>query len=56
MGAMHYRKIVDVAAANSTADLERLKAILALARSVPDAAERGPVAFVVDSQRGRPRS
>lgn len=52
MNAMHYRKIVDVASANSDADLERLKDILVLARSVPNAAERGPVAFVVDAGRG----
>ena len=52
MGAMHYRKIVDVASANSDADIERLKAILVLARSAPNAAERGPVAFVVDGGRG----
>jgi hypothetical protein len=53
MGATHYRKIVDVAAANtSDADLERIKAILMFARQAPNAAERGPVAFVVDSNRG----
>lgn len=49
---MHYRKIVDVAAANSTADMDRLKALMLFARSAPNAAERGPVAFVVDAKRG----
>lgn len=52
MGATHYRKIVDVAAANSDADFERLKAILTFARSAVDAEKRGPVAFVVDAKRG----
>jgi hypothetical protein len=52
MGAIHYRKIVDVAAANSDADIDRLKAILTFARTAPDAGQRGPVAFVVDSKRG----
>ena len=51
-GAIHYRKLVDVAAANSDADLERLKAVLMFARSAPNAAQRGPVAFVVDGKRG----
>jgi hypothetical protein len=51
-GALHYRKIIDVAAANSDADMERLKQLLVLARSSPQAAQRGPLAFVVDSKRG----
>ena len=51
-GALHYRKIIDVAAANSDADMERLKQLLALARNSPQAAQRGPVAFVVDGKRG----
>ena len=36
-GALHYRKIIDVAAANTDADMERL---------------RQPLAFVVDGKRG----
>ena len=51
-GALHYRKIIDVAAANSDADMERLKQLLVLARNSPQAAQRGPLAFVVDSKRG----
>jgi len=51
-GALHYRKIIDVAAANSDADMERLKQLLVLARNSPQAAQRGPVAFVVDERRG----
>ena len=51
-GALHYRKIIDVAAANSDADMERLKQLLVLARNSPQCAQRGPLAFVVDSKRG----
>lgn len=51
-GALHYRKIIDVAAANSDADMERLKQLLVLARNSPQAAQRGPLAFVVDGKRG----
>jgi len=51
-GALHYRKIIDVAAANSSANMDNLKHLLTLARASPQAAQRGPLAFVVDSQRG----
>lgn len=51
-GALHYRKIIDVAAANTDADMECLKQLLMLARNSPQAAQRGPVAFVVDGKRG----
>lgn len=51
-GALHYRKIIDVAAANTSVDMERLKALFALAKASPKAADRGPLAFVVDSKRG----
>ena len=51
-GALHYRKIIDVAAANTDADMERLKQLLVLARNSPQAAQRGPLAFVVDRNRG----
>ncbi len=51
-GALHYRKIIDVAAANTTADIEHLKGLLAMARAAPNAAERGALAFVVDARRG----
>lgn len=50
--ALHYRKIIDVAAANTTAELPQLKALLELARAAPQAAERGALAFVVDGKRG----
>jgi hypothetical protein len=51
-GALHYRKLIDVAAANTSADMERLKALFAMVKASPRAAERGPLAFVIDSQRG----
>ncbi len=51
-GALHYRKIIDVAAANTDADMERLKQLLVIVRSSPQAAQRGPLAFVVDGKRG----
>jgi hypothetical protein len=51
-GALHYRKLIDVAAANSDADMTRLKAMMVAMRSVPQAAQRGPLAFVVDGKRG----
>jgi hypothetical protein len=51
-GALHYRKIIDVAAANTPADMERLKELLVFVRNSPQAAERGPLAFVVDGKRG----
>jgi hypothetical protein len=51
-GALHFRKIIDVAAANSDADMERLKQLVVLARNSPQGAQRGPVAFVVDGKRG----
>ena len=51
-GALHYRKLIDVAAANTDADMERLKALLAFVRSARQGPERGPAAVVVDSKRG----
>jgi hypothetical protein len=51
-GALHYRKIIDVAAANTDADMERLKQLLTLVRASPQAAQRGPLAFVIDGKRG----
>jgi len=51
-GALHYRKIIDVAAANTDADMQRLRALMTFMRSVPKAEERGPLAFVVDGKRG----
>ena len=51
-GALHYRKIIDVAAANTDADMQRLKALMTFMRGVPKSEERGPLAFVVDGKRG----
>ena len=51
-GLIHYRKLIDVAAGSSDADIARIKAMLTLIRAAPDAGKRGPVAFVVDGQRG----
>jgi hypothetical protein len=51
-GALHYRKIIDVAAANTPADAERLKTLIEMVRAAPDAANRGALAFVVDERRG----
>jgi hypothetical protein len=51
-GALHYRKILDVAAANTQADMELFKVLLTMARTAPQGAQRGPVAFVVDAKRG----
>ena len=51
-GALHYRKIIDVAAANTDADMQRLRALMTFMRGVPKAEERGPLAFVVDGKRG----
>jgi len=51
-GTLHYRKIIDVAAANTDADIERLKQLLVFVRTSPQARQRGPLAFVVDGRRG----
>lgn len=51
-GALHYRKIIDVAAANTAADMALLKQLMVMARNSPQAAQRGPLAFVVDGKRG----
>jgi hypothetical protein len=51
-GALHYRKLIDVAACNTDADMPRLKQLLVMARNSPQAAQRGPLAFVVDGKRG----
>ncbi len=47
-GMIHYRKIIDVSTARSDMDVEQLKGLAALIRSSPRAANRGPLAFVVD--------
>lgn len=51
-GRQHYGKIIDTTAATSPNNDERMAAIAAFMRSGPDAAARGPLAFVVDPKRG----
>src|SRR4029453_3412319 len=51
-GALPYRKLIDVAAANTDADMPLFKQLLVMARNSPQAAQRGPLAFVVDGKRG----
>ena len=51
-GALHYRKLIDVAAANTAADMAVLKQLIVMARNSPQGAQRGPLAFVVDGERG----
>ena len=52
-GVVHYRKIIDAAGAESTTiDKEVLMAFDAQIRSQPEGRPRGPLALVVDRQRG----
>ena len=51
-GLVHYRKLIDIAAGNSNADIGSIKTMLTLIRAAPDAGKRGPVAFVFDPNRG----
>jgi hypothetical protein len=51
-GLIHYRKLIDVAAGRSDTDIAQIKAMVTLIRGAPDAGKRGPVAFVVDGNRG----
>ena len=53
--ALHYRKLIDVAAANTTADLANLKSLLEMARAAPKAAERGALGRGAGSARSRSR-
>ncbi len=48
----HYGKIVDVSAGTSPIDENRMAALAAFLRADPKAGSRGPLAFVVDPQRG----
>jgi len=50
-GMMPYRKIVDITAGALVVDDAELEAAAASLRSAPDAASRGPLAFVVDPRR-----
>lgn len=50
---MHYRKIVDITAGTLVIDDVELAGIAALLRADPEAASRGPLAFVVDPARAR---
>jgi hypothetical protein len=51
-GALHYRKILDVSSGTSSIDEQGLEALAALMRASPNAASRGPLAFVIDPRRG----
>jgi signal recognition particle GTPase len=51
-GRQRYGKIVDTTAGSSAVDANRMSAIAAFMRASPGAEERGPLAFVVDAQRG----
>lgn len=46
---MHYRKIIDVTAGALTFDAAELAAVAAFLRADPNAASRGPLAFVVNA-------
>ncbi|MCF8531916.1 MAG: hypothetical protein K9G48_02835 [Reyranella sp.] len=48
-----YGKIIDASAGVAVIDETRLAAIAAFMRADPKAAERGPLAFVVDAERGK---
>ena len=50
-GMMHYRKIVDTSAGDFFVDEARVASIAAFLRADPNAASRGPLAFVVDPAR-----
>ncbi len=51
-GALHYRKIVDVTSSSMDIDMGMLAGIAERFRADPQAASRGPLAFVVDPARG----
>jgi hypothetical protein len=51
-GLNHYGKIIDTSAGSSPIDENRLAAIAAFMRADPNAASRGPLAFVIDPKRG----
>lgn len=52
-GIMHYRKIVDVTAGALIVDDAGVAAVASFLRADPNAAARGPLAFVVDSAGSR---
>ncbi len=51
-GAQHYRKIIDTTAGSAPVDDSRLETFAAFARSDSRAAFHGPLAFIVDPNRG----
>ena len=51
-GAWHYRKIIDVTSGNSPVDEKGLEMLAALARNNAQDRTRGPLAFVIDPERG----
>lgn len=52
-GMMHYRKIVDITAGALVVDDAELASVAAFLRADPNAASRGPLAFVVDPARAQ---
>lgn len=51
-GRQTYGKIIDTTAGSSAIDENRMAAVAAFMRADPQAASRGPLAFVVDPRRG----
>ena len=51
-GALHYRKIIDVASATSSIGREELQVVVERLRAHPQLKPRGPLAIVADHQRG----
>ncbi len=51
-GRQAYGKIIDTSAGSSPIDENKMTAIAAFMRADPQAASRGPLAFVVDPKRG----
>lgn len=50
-GAMHYRKLIDVSSTSSPMSAEDVEKTAIMLRSQPNAASRGPVAFVFNPGR-----
>jgi hypothetical protein len=50
-GAMHYRKLVDISSPSSPMSEEDIERIAIFMRSQPNAASRGPVAFLIGPGR-----
>jgi hypothetical protein len=50
-GALHYRKIIDISSPSNPMSAEDIEGTAARFRSLPNAAARGPIAFVVGPGR-----